>query len=162
MTDWPKMESMVMVSDGYFVSEKFKELYESLQKEMFDEVRGTPVKVVGLSLYVDNSKYCDVMVGERVSFHVPIEYVEYLVADIFDKNIELTPEQAEAIQPVKAGEEKPEIVSFPFTDDSRMEDALLFFARNGYKVWAENEYIRKLYRLEGRLNVEMPKGMTEL
>lgn len=154
MTDWPKMESMVLVADGYFESEAFKEIYESLQKEMFDRVQGIPVKVVGLALHNDNSRCCDVLAGETV-FRVPIEYVEYLVADIFEKDSKPTLEE---IKPVKAVEEKTEIVSFPFTDYSRMEGALLFFARNGYKVWVEDTCHGPMFLKEGKLNVEKTKG----
>lgn len=154
MTDWPKMESMVMVADGYFESEEFKEIYKSLQKEMFDRVQGIPVKIVGLALYDDNSKHCDVLVGETV-FRVPIEYVEYLVADIFEKDSKPTSEE---IKSVKAVEEKAVTVSFPFANDSRVEGALLFFARNGYKVWVETNYKEAMCMFENRLNVERPKG----
>ena len=158
MTDWPKMESMVMVSDGYFVSEEFKSFPESVKKDALEHLRGVPVKIVGLALYSDNQRLCDVSVNDAWMFRISIEYVEYLVADTFGKNIELTPKQAEAIQPAKAVavEEKAVTVSFPFTDDSRADDALLFFARNGYKAWMEDfSYLRG-----GKLNVEMPKGRT--
>jgi len=152
MTDWPKMESMVMVSDGYFASEAFRSLPECIKKDALEHLQGVPSKIIGLTLYDNNAKSCGVLVGKMV-FDVPIEYVEYLVADIFEKDNKPTSEE---IKPVKAVEEKAGIVSFPFTDDSRTDDVLLFFARNGYKTWVEDfSYLRG-----GKLKVERPKGRT--
>ena len=145
-----------MVADGYFVSEDFKEIPESLQKEMFDKVQGTPVKVVGLTLYSGNTKRCDVLTGETMLLSVPIGFVEPVT--IINKPEDDNEPTSEEIKPVKAVEEKTEIVSFPFTDYSRMEGALLFFARNGYKVWVEDTCHGPMFLKEGKLNVEKTKG----
>ena len=155
MTDWPKMESMVMVADGYFVSEEFKSFPESVKKDALEHLQGVPVKIVGLALYNDNHRLCDVLVGEEMSFRISIEYVEPVVINKPEDDNEPTSEE---IKPVKAVEEKAEIASFPFTDYSRMEGALLFFARNGYKVWVEDTCHGPMFLKEGKLNVEKTKG----
>lgn len=152
MTDWPKMESMVMVADGYFESEEFKSFPESVKKDALEHLQGVPSKIVGLTLYNDNTKHCDVLVGET-AFRVLIGFVEPVTINKPEDDNEPTLEE---IKFVKAVEEKAESASFPFADDSRVDDALLFFARNGYKAWVEDfSYLRG-----GKLKVEMPKGRT--
>lgn len=159
MTDWPKMESMVMVTDGYFVSEEFKSFPESVKKDAMEHLQGVPVKIVGLALYDDNSKHCDVLAGET-AFRVSIEFIEPVVINKPEDNNEPTSEETKPAKAV-AVEEKTEIVSFPFTDYSRMEGALLFFARNGYKVWVEDTCHGPMFLKEGKLNVEMPKEVSQ-
>lgn len=153
MTDWPKMESMVMVADGYFVSEEFKSFPESVKRDALEHLQGVPSKIIGLALYDDNSKHCDVLTGE-MAFRVSIEFIEPVVINKPEDDNEPTSEE---IKPVKAVEEKTEAVSFPFSDFKYRDDALLFFINNGYKVWVEDTCHGPMFLKEGKLNVEMPK-----
>lgn len=154
MTDWPKMESMVMVADGYFVSEEYRSFPESVKKDALEHLQGVPVKIVGLTLYGDNRRLCDVSVNDAWIFRISIEYVEPVTISKPEDDSEPTSHET---KPAKAVEEKTESASFPFADDSRVDDALLFFARNGYKVWVETNYKEAMYIFENKLNVEMQK-----
>lgn len=160
MTDWPRMESKVTISDAYYVSEDFKDLTENSQQEILG-LSGLPLKVVSLSIFL--GRHLVGVTAGTVDHAVPLEFVEPVEdskesSDKPGDRVELSKDWfIKASQGNSQAEEDnaSEVVSFRFANNIFLDDAILFFARNGYKAWVEEEF-GVIYTTQ-RLMVEKPK-----
>ena len=150
MTDWPRMESKVKIRDDFFFSAYLIENYSTSVREKLSELEGKILTVYGMSLYQDR-KLCEVAPDEKTLFRVPLDCIEPIEKEEFKPGniISLPPETA----PVKVA--PIEVSTFTFSNDMFLDNAILFFARNGYKAWVEDSHDNILVKI-GKLIVEKP------
>lgn len=167
MTDWPRMESKVTINRAFFFSAYFIENYSTDTREKMSELEGKELTVCGMGIFRIDRR-CDVTPDGNVVYSVPLEFLESTdeTTDEAEKahaesvpggKTVLTEEEFEKRCPNGSPleKDKAEVVSFGFTNNIFLDDAILFFARNGYKAWVEEEF-GVIYTTQ-RLMVEKPK-----
>lgn len=158
MTDWPRMESKVTINRAFFFSAYFIENYSTGTREKMSELEGKELTVCGMGIFRIDRR-CDVTPDGNVVYSVPLEFVDPDESETENEKVESRIDwflKASQGNPQAKEDNASEAVSFGFANDTFLDDAILFFARNGYKAWVEDEQYNILTRV-GRLMVEKPK-----